>query len=64
VSLVELVPSALARALEPFPFPIRTLDAVHLATAHHLAPRQQVTIAIFNDRMRPAAVALGLTAAF
>ena len=65
VSLVELVPSVLARALEPFPIPVRTLDALHLATAHHLvASRQRVTIATFDDRMRRAAVALGLTAAF
>jgi predicted nucleic acid-binding protein len=44
---------------------IRTLDALHLATAHHLAAaRQRLTIATFDDRMRRAAVALGLTPAF
>ncbi len=65
VSLVELVPSVLTRALEPFPVSVRTLDALHLATAHYLAAtRQQVTIATFDDRMRRAALALGLTAAF
>ena len=31
--LLELVPDVLARALEPFPTPVRTLDALHLATA-------------------------------
>jgi predicted nucleic acid-binding protein len=64
VSLVELVPAVLARALEPFPVPVRTLDALHLATAHHLvAARQRVQIATFDDRLARAAVALGLTLA-
>lgn len=35
--LVELSPVILARALDPFPIPVRTLDALHLATAHYLA---------------------------
>lgn len=61
VSLVELLPSVLARAIEPFPIPVRTLDALHLATAHHLAAaHQRVAIATFDDRMRRAAEALGL----
>jgi len=61
VSLVELLPSVLARAIEPFPVPVRTLDALHLATAHHLAAaHQRLTIATFDDRMRRAAEALGL----
>ncbi|MGH7822627.1 MAG: PIN domain-containing protein, partial [Candidatus Binatia bacterium] len=29
ISFVELRPEALARALEPFPVPVRTLDALH-----------------------------------
>ena len=36
VSLVELVPEVLERALEPFPVRVRTLDALHLATMDHL----------------------------
>jgi len=63
VSLVELLSSVLARAVEPFPVPVRTLDALHLATAHHLAAaHQRVAIATFDDRMKRAAEALGLTA--
>ena len=31
VSLIDLTPSALARALEPFPTPIGTLDGLHVA---------------------------------
>jgi len=61
VSLVELAPAVLARALEPFPFPVRTLDALHLATAHFLAShRQRVTLATYDDRMRGCAEKLGI----
>jgi len=65
VSLVELTPTALARALEPFPAPVRTLDALHLATLHYLREaRQQVRLATFDARMRRAARALGMPTAF
>src|SRR5262245_35056052 len=36
VSMVELSPVVLARALEPFPIPLRTLDALHLASIEFL----------------------------
>jgi hypothetical protein len=38
VSLVELAPNVLARALEPFPSPVRTRDALHLATPSSWLP--------------------------
>lgn len=61
VSLVELAPSVLARALEPFPAPVRTLDALHLATAHFLATRRQsLTLATYDARMRECAARMGL----
>ena len=31
LAIVEMVPPVLKRALEPFPAPVRTLDAIHLA---------------------------------
>ena len=31
IAMVEMVPPVLKRALEPFPTPVRTLDAIHLA---------------------------------
>jgi predicted nucleic acid-binding protein len=40
VALLEMVAPVLARALEPFPRPVRTLDAVHLASAEFLRERQ------------------------
>jgi predicted nucleic acid-binding protein len=65
VSFVELVPPVLARALEPFPAPVRTLDALHLATLQYLSTAgQQVALATFDERMRRAASALGLDVAF
>jgi predicted nucleic acid-binding protein len=64
VSLVELSPAVLARALEPFPAPVRTLDALHLATVQFLAAaRQRVALATFDERMRRAASAMGLALA-
>ena len=60
VAFVELVPPVLARALEPFPTPVRTLDALHLATVHYLvAAGQRVRLATFDGRLQEAAVALG-----
>ena len=39
VALIELAPPVLARALEPFPISVRTLDALHLASIEFLRPR-------------------------
>ncbi|HSN93402.1 MAG TPA: PIN domain-containing protein [Anaeromyxobacteraceae bacterium] len=61
VSLVELAPTVLARAIEPFPVAVRTLDALHLATALFLAERSRgVSVAAYDDRLRRAAAAAGL----
>jgi hypothetical protein len=53
--------AVLARARRPFPIePIRTLDAVHLATAELLAEQPAlVTIITRDDRVRDNAGALG-----
>lgn len=65
VTLIELSPPVLQRALEPFPVAVRTLDALHLATASYLASvRQKPRMATFDARMRQAAKALGLGLAF
>jgi predicted nucleic acid-binding protein len=61
LALVELAPPVLARALDPFPRPVRTLDALHLATALFLRERQQeIAIATYDERMAEAARAVGL----
>lgn len=59
VALIELVPPVLARVLEPFPKPIRTLDALHLASIDFLRKRgQRVTLAAYDTRLIAAARAL------
>lgn len=61
ISFLELVPQVLARALEPFPLPVRTLDALHLASAAFLMERsQQVQLATYDERLLQAATAVGI----
>lgn len=61
VELVELTPTVLARALEPFPIAARTLDALHLATID-FARRQgdEIRLASYDNRMLAAARAIGI----
>jgi predicted nucleic acid-binding protein len=63
--IVSLSNSVLARAGRPFPVePIRTLDAIHLATAELLGePPQLVTILTRDSRVRENARALGYAVA-
>ncbi len=59
VALIELAPTVLARALEPFPMPVRTLDALHLASIEFVRGRGQgVALASFDERLLAAARAL------
>lgn len=59
VAMLELVPPVLARALEPFPLAVRTLDALHLASLDFLRERgQEVSLATYDRRMAAAAEAL------
>jgi len=61
VALIELVPPVLARALDPFPLPVRTLDALHLASIQFLRDRgQAIELASYDDRMTGAASKLGI----
>ncbi len=56
LAFVELQPPILARALEPFPAPLRTLDALHLASIEFLRSHgQDVALASYDDRMLDAA---------
>ena len=59
VALIEMAPPVLARALEPFPIPLRTLDALHVASLEFLRG-QGVTIklASYDERILAAARAL------
>ena len=61
VHLIELAPTVLKRALEPFPVPVRTLDALHLGSIEFLRVRGQgVELASYDDRLTHAARALGI----
>jgi len=59
LALIELHPMVLARALEPFPVPVRTLDALHLASIEFLRSRRQlVELLSYDSRLLTAAKAL------
>jgi hypothetical protein len=59
IALVELSPPVLARALDAFPKPVRTLDALHLASIDFLHRQgQAVSLASYDDRLISAARAL------
>jgi predicted nucleic acid-binding protein len=61
VAFLELAPPVLARALSPFPSPVRTLDALHLASAEFLREqRQDLSLATYDERMASAARAMGI----
>jgi predicted nucleic acid-binding protein len=59
IALIELEPTVLARALEPFPTPVRTLDALHLASMEFIRSRMpDLRLATYDDRLAAAARAL------
>jgi predicted nucleic acid-binding protein len=59
VAFIELTPPVLARALEPFPLPVRTLDALHLATMDFLRGHgQAIELASYDARLLAGARAL------
>lgn len=52
LAFIEMASPVLARALEPFPLPVRTLDALHLASIEFLRSQQQhVELASYDARM-------------
>lgn len=62
LAFLELSPPVLARALEPFPTPIRTLDAFHLASMDFLrALGQHPRLATYDRRLAEAATSLDIS---
>ena len=62
--MLELFPSVLARALDAFPgpTPLRTLDALHLASCAYLVQNgQEVALASFDRRMNAVARAMEIS---
>lgn len=61
ISFLELSPLVLGRALEPFPAPVRTLDALHLASLEFLRGRRlAVRLATYDRRMAAVAEAMAV----
>lgn len=61
VAIAELSREVLRRATEPFPLPVRTLDALHLATLLFLQDRGLVMeLASYDHRLIQAAQALNI----
>ena len=63
VTLLDMTPGILARALKPFPIALRTLDGLHRATMDFLrAQGQTLQLASYDRRFVAAAEALGFSA--
>jgi predicted nucleic acid-binding protein len=61
VEVLEMNRPILSRALEPWPVPVRTLDALHLATLEYLRRQgEMVELATYDRRLIAAAQALGI----
>jgi predicted nucleic acid-binding protein len=62
IAFAELAPPVLARALEPFPRPVGTLDGLHLSTAIFLRERDRtLRFATYDKRLAAAARSLKLS---
>ena len=60
IALLDLSRELVARVVEPFPAPVRTLDALHLASMQFLSDQGvELRLASYDERMRAAAKALG-----
>jgi hypothetical protein len=61
IDFVRLTPKVLARALDPYPVNVRTLDGLHLATVEYLRGEgESIELATFDYRMIAAARALDI----
>jgi hypothetical protein len=61
VAMIEMVGPVFMRALQPFPAPVRTLDAIHLAALEFVrAQKQSVQLASYDERLLAAARFLGI----
>jgi uncharacterized protein len=59
--MIELSAPVLVRALDPFPVPVRTLDALHLASLDFLRTQgQRPRLASYDERLLAAARALAI----
>jgi predicted nucleic acid-binding protein len=62
VAMVQMVSPVLVRALEGFPVPVRTLDALHLATIEFMRSQSlRIQLATYDARMLAAAQKLRIS---
>ena len=62
VAMIEMVGPVLERALQPFPVPVRTLDAIHLSALEFVrAQKQNVQLASYDERLLSVARLLGIS---
>jgi hypothetical protein len=62
IELLEMDRRVLARALQPWPITVRTLDSLHLATVEHLrSAGAAIELASYDNRLLAAARVLGIT---
>lgn len=56
IAFLEMIPEILMRAMRPFPAPVRTLDALHLASLEFMLEQgQSAELASYDERMLAAA---------
>ena len=61
IAMIKMVPPVLRRAVEPFPAPVRTLDAIHLAPIEFIrAQGVSVQLASYDERLVGTARLLGI----
>jgi predicted nucleic acid-binding protein len=64
VTVMELTPTVLRRALQPFPLPLKTLDALHIATIEFLRGGGHVVrLASYDAQLARCAEAMGIAIA-
>ena len=62
IYFLELIPPVLNRARHPFPAPVRTLDALHLAAVEFVRTHGfDIQLATYDLRMRNVAREIGVT---
>lgn len=63
IAIIEMIPPVLRRALQPFPAPVRTLDAIHLAAMEFIRSQgASVELASYDERLVDVARLLGIPA--
>jgi predicted nucleic acid-binding protein len=61
IAIIEMMPPVLRRALERFPAPVRTLDAIHLAAIEFIRSQgASVQLASYDQRLIGVARLLGI----